>query len=345
MTKEEFQKQHPEVYYLDETDLAGLSNHLQERRWVNSHETVQQARKAGEGNMNYTLRVITSQRTFILKQARPWVEKYPHIAAPWERSLVEGKFYRTIASQPTLARRMPRFLELDERSHILMLEDLGEAQDFMFLYRGGTLTAAQLEELAEYLSQLHTAFLGSDFKEEFSNRAMRELNHQHLFQIPLMENNSLNLNAITPGLQEAAERLKKNREYCETVGRLGDHYLANGSALLHGDYFPGSWLSSRDGVRIIDPEFCFYGPPEFDAGVWVAHLYLSNQTRELVDRLWRLYQPPKPFDRARALQFAGIEIMRRLIGVAQLPLQQGLQKKAELLDLSRKLVLHPDRSH
>jgi phosphatidylserine/phosphatidylglycerophosphate/cardiolipin synthase-like enzyme len=43
------------------------------------------------------------------------------------------------------------------------------------------------------------------------------------------------------------------------------------------------------------------------------------------------------------LGFAGVEIMRRLLGVAQLPLAYGLDVKRHLLDLSRSLVLTPER--
>ncbi|MBK8314154.1 MAG: hypothetical protein IPL01_09085 [Acidobacteria bacterium] len=60
--------------------------------WLNTDERVISAGKAGEGNMNYTLRVETSDRSFILKQARPWVEKYPQVSAPWDRAIVEGSF-------------------------------------------------------------------------------------------------------------------------------------------------------------------------------------------------------------------------------------------------------------
>jgi 5-methylthioribose kinase len=44
------------------------------------------------------------------------------------------------------------------------------------------------------------------------------------------------------------------------------------------------------------------------------------------------------------LGFAGVEIMRRLIGVAQLPLPYGLDVKSRLLALSAHLVLARDRS-
>ena len=42
-------------------------------------------------------------------------------------------------------------------------------------------------------------------------------------------------------------------------------------------------------------------------------------------------------------QLAGVEIMRRLIGYAQLPLTANRERKRKLLDLSRELVLRPHR--
>ena len=36
--------------------------------------------RAGDGNMNCTVRVTTGTGTLIVKQSRPWVEKYPRFA-------------------------------------------------------------------------------------------------------------------------------------------------------------------------------------------------------------------------------------------------------------------------
>jgi len=121
---------------------------------------------------------------------------------------------------------------------------------------------------------------------------------------------------------------------------LGALYLKDGPSLLHGDFSPGSWLKTDGSVWVIDPEFCFYGPPEFDLGVMIAHLYLADQKTDLIARLFEGYKPLAVFSRPLALQFAGVEIMRRLIGVAQLPLGYGLEKKIELLEVSHSLVLN-----
>jgi 5-methylthioribose kinase len=75
-------------------DPASITHYLRSKEWIGPREIVRRAARAGEGNMNCTLRVQTSERTFILKQARPWVEKYPQIPAPWNRAEAEARFYQ-----------------------------------------------------------------------------------------------------------------------------------------------------------------------------------------------------------------------------------------------------------
>ena len=104
----------PGQFCLDVDDLAGMQQWLQDRCWISASEDVVAAERAGEGNMNCTLRVRTTERTFILKQARPWVEKYPQIEAPDERALLEANFYRIAHDIPSVGSRMPSLLAADE---------------------------------------------------------------------------------------------------------------------------------------------------------------------------------------------------------------------------------------
>ena len=337
----ELRHAHPDVYWLALDDAAGLTNYLRHQQWLNADEQIHTVTKAGEGNMNCTLRVTTDQRSFIIKQARPWVEKYPSIAAPWERALVEAGFYQLIATDAMLQNQMPRLLGSDAVSRINVFEDLGASDDLTSLYSDERqLEAAQVETLAAYLTQLHRGFLTYGDKAAFANRAMRELNHFHIFTFPLQPDNGFDLDAITPGLQAAAQTLKDDAAYVARVTQLGELYLQDGATLLHGDFFPGSWLQAGDGLKVIDPEFCFFGAAEFELGVMLAHLHLTNQPPAVIDRLSQSYQPSASnWQPALVEQFAGVEIMRRLIGVAQLPLTVGLARKQRLLQLSRQLVL------
>ena len=93
---------------------------------------------------------------------------------------------------------------------------------------------------------------------------------------------------------------------------------------------------------IIDPEFCFLGPAEFDVGVFVAHLLLAGKPLEYAFGVFACYDGPIGFSRHLALGFTGVEIMRRLLGVAQLPLRADLEDKKTPLTLSYSLALEAD---
>ncbi len=344
----ELRAAHPDVYWLALDDAEGLTSYLRRQQWLAADEAIRTLAKAGEGNMNCTLRVTTNQRSFIIKQARPWVEKYPAIVAPWERALIEGRFYQLIAEHAALQQSMPRLLGSDAASRINVFEDLGASDDLTWLYGGGrSLELVQVETLAGYLTQLHRSFLTYADKPAFANRAMRELNHFHIFMFPLQPDNGFDLDAITPGLQAAAQTLKNDAAYVARVAELGALYLQDGATLLHGDFFPGSWLqtpnASEAGLKVIDPEFCFFGAAEFELGVMLAHLHLTGQSEAVIDCLWQSYEPSSAnWQPALVEQFAGVEIMRRLVGVAQLPLRADLARKQALLLNSQQMVMGSD---
>lgn len=331
----------PDYRLLDSNDLNALSRYLQAHAWLQPHEQIQSVEKAGEGNMNLTLRVRTATRSFIVKQARPWVEKYPQIPAPDHRILMEALFYRLVADVPDIANRMPHLMGLDEENRVAILEDLGAASDFTFLYQDGGGSLEPLPEVCRWLRALHQLSFDDATRKQLVNREMRALNHEHLFHFPLVRENGLDLDAITPGLQAEAHRLMDNAAYVEAITKLGEIYLDDGPTLLHGDFYPGSWLNLAAGIRIIDPEFAYFGKAEYDVGIFIGHLLLANRPVVLAEAVFMHYKPEPAFNRLLTIQFAGMEIMRRLIGVAQLPLAMGLAKKAELLRLSERMVLDP----
>jgi 5-methylthioribose kinase len=120
--------------------------------------------------------------------------------------------------------------------------------------------------LLDWLLELSRISVPVDGRAVLSNRAMRALNHEHMFVFPLRDSNGLDLDGITAGLAGEARSLATDRAYADAVAVLGLGYLCDGVTLVHGDYFPGSWLKAADGLRVIDPEFCFLGDPEFDCG-------------------------------------------------------------------------------
>ncbi|MGH2877311.1 MAG: phosphotransferase [Solirubrobacteraceae bacterium] len=328
---------------LDPADRDGLERYLADRGWLVGGERIGSIARAGEGNMNLTLRVRTTVRSVIVKQGRPWVEKYPVIAAPARRTAIEADWYELAGSVPGVAARLPRLLGVDRQARVLLLSDLGDTGDYLHLYAGAKLSAAETDALVDWLLELHGAFLGDERARRLCNREMRVLNHEHIFAVPLRAGNGLDLDQITPGLSALAGELREDRELLATVGALGERYLtADRGTLLHGDYYPGSWLQAPE-PWVIDPEFGFYGPPEFDLGVMLAHLQLADQPVEHAGRAIARYRRSARLDPRLAWRFAAVEVIRRLLGVAQLPVSFDLAAKRTLIDRAREQLTGVDR--
>lgn len=343
--RDRFIELEPQAFFLDAAAPDDLVAYLRKNGWLQKDEELQKIEIAGPGNMNYTLRVHTTQRSFVIKQSRPWVEKFPQIDAPAERAIIEGQFYQLVQLNGKLKKYTPTILGFDERSSIILLEDLGPAKDYNFLYaKGNDIDLAELEELTDIVSALHNDFNIHTTRERIYNRAMRKLNHEHLFVFPLMEENGFHLDTIQSGLQDVAMSYKTDEPYKKLVAKLGEVYLSDGETLLHGDYYPGSWLNTKDGVRLIDPEFCFFGPAEFDLAVFLAHMKMSQQDDRLMAQILNAYPGAQKLDAELLAGFAGVEIMRRIIGIAQLPLELSLDERTDLLEEARTLVMHPENT-
>jgi 5-methylthioribose kinase len=123
------------------------------------------------------------------------------------------------------------------------------------------------------------------------------------------------------------------------VSELGRMYLSEGKTLLHGDYYPGSWIKAKDNLKIIDPEFSFVGNKEFELGIFIAHLKMIETVAEQIETVILKYNAGAHFNWGLCYQFAGIEIMRRIIGLAQLPFDLTLEEKESLLKEAHTYII------
>jgi 5-methylthioribose kinase len=299
-----------------------------------SGEHITHTEVPGESNMNLVLRIKTNLGSYILKQSKSYVRKYPQIPAPISRIEVEYRFLTVLNRNLYLASHSPKVLHYDSQAHLMLLEDLGKGSDFLPLYGGiRQLQPNELIHLVEYLMQLHqvqvTEFPVTD--------GMRALNHEHIFEFPFLEENGFDLNQIQPGLQEASLPYKRDAVLKAKIHSLGQRYLKTGKTLMHGDFYPGSWLEVASGIKIIDPEFGGLGDAEFDLGVFLAHLDLTKQDPKVAQLVQTTYNLPLDGDLVQ--QYRGVELLRRLIGIAQLPVTLSLDEKKSLLACARTYLM------
>lgn len=332
-SSERFFRETGSRFYLVANDAAAVERYLHTLGFLIPGEEIIAVVPAGEGNMNLALRVVTNRRRVVLKQSRPWVARFPDLPAPADRILTERRFYQVTARSGYLAAHMPEVLRADETNFVLILEDLGGVDDLISVYlEGGSMTRKQLRSLLAYATELHRLDV-ADFPD---NRELRRLNHAHIFDLPFRPDNGFPLDAIYPGLAAVALPFQHDAPLREAARRVGEAYLSGGPFLLHGDFYPGSFLQTADDrVYVIDAEFAHLGRPEFDIGVLMAHLLLSRATEKRLLQIDQDYTKPPGFDAGLARRFCFVEIFRRLIGIAQLPLSLSLDERKHLLERAR----------
>lgn len=318
---------------LTATDSAGIQAYLTSRAFLLAGESVKEVAPAGAGNMNVTLKVTTDQRVFVLKQSRPFVAKFPSIPAPIGRIKVERAYLAATEKNKRLAPWQPKVLDYDEANHTLLLEYLDGAIDMSGLYKDPSgLTGDMARQLGEYLTVLHRLPV-TGFPE---NNDLRALNHAHIFDLPFRPDNGFPLDDIFPGLGEIAKPYQNDEALRRAAAELGDIYLSNGPTLVHGDFYPGSLMSRNGQVLIIDGEFAHPGRAEFDLGVLLAHLQLAGLTDT---GILAAYQPKVELDTNLMHRFQAVEVMRRLIGIAQLPVGLSLAEREHLLASAKSVLV------
>lgn len=327
-------------FFLAAEQDTSLAQYLTAKGWLTPGEEILETEKPGEGNMNFVLRVKTNRNQFIIKQARPWVEKYPQIDAPIERIHTEANFYQLAQQHEILRDFTPKLLGTDPANYIMLLEDLGHGADFSHVYqKAQDFSQEELDTLISFLQHLHGTTFSPEIKNDFpKNQALKALNHEHIFSFPYRADNGLNLDDIQVGLQALAAPIYKDSALKKVITALGEVYLGEGSNLIHGDFYPGSWLKVAGAVKIIDPEFAYFGRAEFDLGVFLAHLKMAQSAQHFQDSVREQYTKTATFDDQLLDKFIGVEMLRRLIGIAQLPLALSIAEKASLVEESIHLL-------
>lgn len=335
--RERFKSIYPNKYFADKENVEALSSYLRSIDFLVVGERLISCSIPGQGNMNYVIRILTNKRSFILKQSRPWVEKYPSIDAPIQRINIEAKYYESLSGLKELEEHSPEIYEVDMDNFVILMEDLGDVKDYTYLYRQNEFISEEdVTHIANYLCNLHSIKV-VDFPD---NLEMRKLNHEHIFNYPYQSNSGFDLNEIQKGLAALAINEVNSADIVKQIKETGKLYLAkNGDTLLHGDFYPGSWMKS-DKLCVLDAEFSFVGPAEFDLGVFIAHMKMADQPNEKTELFLSKYNEGQNIVLDLAYRFAGIEILRRLLGVAQLPLEHSIEKKAELMSVAKHWILN-----
>lgn len=332
-----------------ELNLATLQDYLRRQRTeigVFEPDTEFHIKEIGDGNLNTVYRVSDITRpehSLVLKHAPPYIKILgPDYPLSVERLTYES---RALDVYNRLVRgTVPVQYSFDADVAVIAMEDLRDARVLRDDLIAGTVDIAIPEQIGRFMAVVHSQTYLDNLdsgtaqrcKQQFANTTMQSITADYVFTFPYTDHET---NFWTPGLEPDVQQLKTDKGFLERAAHLKQVFLTAQQGVTHGDLHTGSVLVQGDTAKVIDAEFAFYGPIGFDLGLfWANYLlsYFSHQDalrvqsalKMAIVQTWHAYTAEfKMIDadlKVKVLQnifhdavgFAGLEILRRLIGAA-----------------------------
>nr|WP_246027576.1 S-methyl-5-thioribose kinase [Lysinibacillus antri] len=313
----------------------------------------------GDGNLNYVFRVVNNatNESVIVKQAGPQARISESIVLSTDRNRIETEVLMLEAEKtPDL---VPIIYLYDTVMNCCVMEDL---KDFKIMRKeliNGKKFSFFSDKISTFMAEnlIRTTDFMLDPKEkkkmqkQFINPELCEISEELVFTEPFIDFKSQNI--LTNGNETWIEKeFYQDEKLHIQVAKLKQQFLTHGQALLHGDLHTGSIFINDQNIKVIDPEFAFYGPIGYDAGniianltfAWARHvvqkedsfiLWVEETLKHTIQNfreksLKILAESKEPFAKYESvlcnyldeiirdsIAFSGLELSRRIIGLAK----------------------------
>jgi 5-methylthioribose kinase len=258
--------------------IAGLSD---VRALLGGRPDSWKVREVGDGNLNLVFIVEGQTGSVCVKQALPYLRVAgPSWPIPLERAYFENSYYRAVS--PYVGGLIPKIYHYDSELYCTVMERLSPH----IILRHGLIEGRRYPALAydigDYVAR--ACFFTSDFARPFErkmdgialfagNTALIRISVDLIFADPYRR--SARNRHTSPQLDQIVADMRRDGPLKVAAARMGQKFLNDAQALIHGDLHSGSLMVTENDTRVIDPEFAFYGPIGFDLGAFFGNLLLS----------------------------------------------------------------------
>ncbi|MEI0560816.1 S-methyl-5-thioribose kinase [Brachyspira pilosicoli] len=240
-----------------------------------------EAVEIGDGNINYVFKVTskTTNKSIVVKQSDNFLRSS---GRPLDvlRNKIEAEILKIEGSLSP--NHVPKIFLYDKKMHALSMEDISEYKNMRKELMEEKTFDNFADEISLFLSNvlLPTTDLVMDRAEKkdnvklFINKELCDITEDLVLTEPYY--NYKNRNIISKGQEKFVEEfLYKNEKLKFDVCKLRDRFMNYAQALIHGDLHSGSIFINHKGIKVIDPEFAFYGPIGYDIGNVIGNLFFS----------------------------------------------------------------------
>ena len=240
----------------------------------------------GDGNINYIFRIknMTTGKSVVLKQADKFLRSSGR-TLDLNRNRIEAEILQ-LQSQYS-PNSIPKIYHYDDVMCAIIMEDISEYKNLRLELMKGKIFPNFANEISSFLvdTLLPTTDLVLDRGEKkervqrFINKELCDISECLVFTEPYT--NDRNRNIIIDENKEYVEKyLYSDLDLHLEVGKLKNNFMNNAQALIHGDLHSGSIFINEKGIKVIDPEFAFYGPMGYDIGNVIGNLFFALVNRK-----------------------------------------------------------------
>jgi 5-methylthioribose kinase len=276
-----------------ELTTENVLEYLRAQGWIGSGPA--RIEPLGWGVSNLVLRVLTPERTFVLKQSRPQLRTRDAWFSDLDRVYREQEIMQTLyplLPPPTV----PEVLFSDRANYVFAMSHApASARVWKESLLAGPVDPAIADRAGWILGLMHEA--------TGRNPNLVEPFRDHTVFVQLR---------VDPFYTRIQERRPEVAQAVEPIIR---RMTSLKQALCHGDYSPKNILTHDQGFTLVDYETAHFGDPTMDLGFFLSHLILKavkhapirQQFFDLTRAFWGGYGRVVHFRLLEELQAHGIE--------------------------------------
>lgn len=239
----------------------------------------------GDGNINYVYKVTSKLdgHSVIIKQADKLLRSSGRPLDLYRNKIEASALKLEGELAPGF---VPKVYYYDETMAATSMEDVSDYLNLRKELMANRIYPHLAENISEFLSStlLPTTDLVMDSTQKkknvkfFINPELCFISEDLVLSEPYLSTPFFerNKNIITPGNEEfVSEHLYLNDTLHTQIAILRNNFMNNAQALIHGDLHTGSIFANENGIKVLDPEFAFYGPMGYDIGNVIGNFFFS----------------------------------------------------------------------
>ncbi|MBO5565477.1 MAG: S-methyl-5-thioribose kinase [Lachnospiraceae bacterium] len=239
------------------------------------------AEEIGDGNINYVFRVFTKDRkkSVIIKQADKLLRSS---GRPLDIGRNKIEAHMLMLEHKLAPGFVPVVYRYDETMAATSMEDVSAYSNMRKELLAGHVYDHIAENISTFLADtlLPMTDLVVDAEEKkklvafYTNPELCKITEDLVLTEPYY--NYKNRNILTPGTESFVEtEVYGNEALCYEAALLRERFMNYAQSLLHGDLHSGSIFINEHGLKVLDPEFAFYGPMGYDIGNVIGNLFFT----------------------------------------------------------------------